>query len=804
MPRYRVTDPSSGKVLTLTGDSPPTEQELNEIFGGGEKSNPLMSALDIATGIGSFVPFPAISIPSRIAQAGFAAHKASQGDLLGAAFSAVPAGFGRGIKAGKAVINTAAKAAPAESTASFVPKTRQMISPGPVPNVPPPVAPPVVVPPRPPTVTAPVVNTGPVVKKPKLPPIAPSATSSPAPPPRIPKVGSAVTPGIADMYARMAQRGDSPEKIVSVLKRQGFPMLEIRKVMSRGFAPTAQAVQKSAAPNVEQILSEISQQQGGLRSVAMKDLLAKTGMSEPELFKELERLNKANKVGFQTHDLPSSLGPEERALLNRSPVMNKRGSRVHRVMPISHQKGMSQVDLLMGLAGGLGGAALGGAIGASESEDNKLLGGLTGAVLGGVSGAGLGFGAARGFKPLAQNQKGSFLFSKKAKAGSTTRDAQMLDEARRVTPPGEQAVPGLRNKFLNAMGIDPAQRLLSGKNLDLWRYASMLSKPSTWGKMIAGAVFGGGLGYAGELAVTGRADIASRFVKIMMKDFAKDWGEILRNPNLAQKYRMLKGQSLIDLPESTLRPGILTFPTRVANAADGAVMMAWEKAGLPLEELAEVRRFMLSGEPTSAAGKSALKFFRDHSLFTWLVPFPRVGIQSVERGIEFSPLGFSKKISGAIRGNDPISNAQRLFRARAGTGVGALGGTALQQSSDIYSQETGQNPKTPASVASAFAGPANLPTILGFIVGDAIQKGRAPASIIDDVLTQIQFELPSPDVNEIERLLRLEQFIPGILGTAADIIDPTPRTTRGQGWFAPIKRRVPGLKSDLPPAPPFG
>lgn len=33
MPKYRVTDPDSGKTLELTGDSPPSEQELNDIFG---------------------------------------------------------------------------------------------------------------------------------------------------------------------------------------------------------------------------------------------------------------------------------------------------------------------------------------------------------------------------------------------------------------------------------------------------------------------------------------------------------------------------------------------------------------------------------------------------------------------------------------------------------------------------------------------------------------------------------------------------------------------------------------------------
>lgn len=32
MPRYKVTDPETGKSMTLTGDSPPTEQELSDVF----------------------------------------------------------------------------------------------------------------------------------------------------------------------------------------------------------------------------------------------------------------------------------------------------------------------------------------------------------------------------------------------------------------------------------------------------------------------------------------------------------------------------------------------------------------------------------------------------------------------------------------------------------------------------------------------------------------------------------------------------------------------------------------------------
>ena len=41
MPTYKITDPNTGKTLRLTGDSPPSEAELNEIFSSvGDKTEP--------------------------------------------------------------------------------------------------------------------------------------------------------------------------------------------------------------------------------------------------------------------------------------------------------------------------------------------------------------------------------------------------------------------------------------------------------------------------------------------------------------------------------------------------------------------------------------------------------------------------------------------------------------------------------------------------------------------------------------------------------------------------------------------
>lgn len=55
MPTYQVTDPQSGKTIELTGDSPPTEQELEQVFStvGGSSSNQQNESPGLLNKIGS-------------------------------------------------------------------------------------------------------------------------------------------------------------------------------------------------------------------------------------------------------------------------------------------------------------------------------------------------------------------------------------------------------------------------------------------------------------------------------------------------------------------------------------------------------------------------------------------------------------------------------------------------------------------------------------------------------------------------------------------------------------------------------
>lgn len=73
MPTYRVTDPNTGRTLRLTGDSPPTEQELEEIFTGVGGSN---AANTINPDSGSL---PVRGVPPVTAPGGLRKAASSQG-----------------------------------------------------------------------------------------------------------------------------------------------------------------------------------------------------------------------------------------------------------------------------------------------------------------------------------------------------------------------------------------------------------------------------------------------------------------------------------------------------------------------------------------------------------------------------------------------------------------------------------------------------------------------------------------------------------------------------------------------------
>lgn len=85
MPTYRVTDPTTGKTVKLTGDSPPNEEELNQIFSSipAEKPIPQEKGL-IRRGAEAVINSPALPIAGAVA-----------GGLAGSGLMSIPlAGLG--------------------------------------------------------------------------------------------------------------------------------------------------------------------------------------------------------------------------------------------------------------------------------------------------------------------------------------------------------------------------------------------------------------------------------------------------------------------------------------------------------------------------------------------------------------------------------------------------------------------------------------------------------------------------------------------------------------------------------------
>ena len=64
MPTYKVTDPETGQTLKLTGDSPPSEKELEQIF-GSTRSSPSQANIDANRFLNENAPGP-IKNPSSV------------------------------------------------------------------------------------------------------------------------------------------------------------------------------------------------------------------------------------------------------------------------------------------------------------------------------------------------------------------------------------------------------------------------------------------------------------------------------------------------------------------------------------------------------------------------------------------------------------------------------------------------------------------------------------------------------------------------------------------------------------------
>lgn len=86
MPTYKVTDPQTGRTLRLTGDSPPTEQELNEVFSQyqpkqavSEQPKPVTKGENFTNFLGALSE----NVTNRLPGVGFSPPKEVQAEMSG-------------------------------------------------------------------------------------------------------------------------------------------------------------------------------------------------------------------------------------------------------------------------------------------------------------------------------------------------------------------------------------------------------------------------------------------------------------------------------------------------------------------------------------------------------------------------------------------------------------------------------------------------------------------------------------------------------------------------------------------------
>jgi len=447
------------------------------------------------------------------------------------------------------------------------------------------------------------------------------------------------------------------------------------------------------------------------------------------------------------------LNKQAQSALDRDPL-GKAATASTRTNPRSAGDiGIGLNELVVPLGLGTAGAVIGGTQG--ETTEDRI----ANAILFGGIGAFSGFALGRGANALARTG---------AAAGGVASEAPL-------------------SFHMNLLqGI---KELKTVKGFNNFRYNSMLSRPATIGKATGGA-FTGALFTLGDMMAKGQTRQAFAALKYMRQNSLQIYTDALRNPQ--RLAGIVRGPGGIS-PELLLqKPSILNLPSRMIRAADAVVIRSLQAVGADDITLSTARNFMLTGEPTSQLGRQAVDLFTKNFIASLIVPFPRVGVQALERGLEFSPLGVIKGFSNLLRqgkGAEQLSRAQSLTRAGLGTASGLVG---------VGVGATGEVSKPGAFFGSAFAGPAQLTAIIGFIIGEAIRNGTMDARVVDDVLQQLSFEMPQADVNSIERLLSGQQLIPGIVGFAADLSDPFDRLTRGQGFFAAAQRRVPILREGLP------
>lgn len=352
-----------------------------------------------------------------------------------------------------------------------------------------------------------------------------------------------------------------------------------------------------------------------------------------------------------------------------------------------------------------------------------------------------------------------------AVGAAASSDEDRLQNAALGGAVGAFAVPLLAHAVASGSPVKQVQNFL---------FSSMLSSPKSILKAYLGGV-GGAVAAATEQMAAGNVASGRAILgELFNRGFAKGIIGSLR-----------KGA------QTATRGYSEQLPNRVGQIYDAVnepAMAAMEKGGIPHED---ALRYTLTGVPRTQIGQDIVGLWNRYFVLKMLGDmFPRVGVQVLEHGLERSPAGLVKGLKGfkSLEGLD--------IGTKTGTAKAAIGtGTALAS----Y-MGSDQLPDWLKPFAVALSGVYGLPVGVGLAVGKAKDRGGDASARLQAGLDEAGQNLPFSRFGPAEaakQVITGSSFVPGLVADVARARDPYERSTRGD-FFGRTKAKIPGLRETLP------
>lgn len=268
----------------------------------------------------------------------------------------------------------------------------------------------------------------------------------------------------------------------------------------------------------------------------------------------------------------------------------------------------------------------------------------------------------------------------------------------------------------------------------------------------------------------------------------------------------------LDLPNKILNSNAnpMSWSGKVMGGLTKATKGVLGEAGFSPQEQ---RYYTLTDYPQYKTTEHLYNAIRQGDFLKHLVPFARVGINRLERGYEYSPIGGLANLMMKSHSGDPGGTVMKA----------ALGTAATAGAYNLTPEDFVKNHPIAASVGSSLAGPLGLPVLAGMALKNAHQKqgdpflSRPSGSKFSDATQEIARDVPGLRIIEdisgksptgfarnylsgytnVTRLLALgEQYLRE--GNMEDPDLTSKDLTPGQQIYNRALSNIPGIRETLP------